>query len=385
LFFFGSINRYSRQIEQNMRQYHCGTCLGSRYLCVQKQNRMSMTKKYTILAAALLAASLSSCGTRQPSSGGDYIHTVMLVQPQTTAGTSLRSLSGVAEESGEASFGFKAAGQITKVYVEEGSHVSKGQLIAELDDKDYKLGVEAARLQYEQTERQVARLKKLYDSHSISGDDYDKATTGLAQLKVQLESNENQLSYCKLHSPVSGYVQSVNFAPGEMVNAGTPMVSVVGTGGVAVAADVSSEVYGRRAEITSVEGVLPGGEVVPMTVSSITPKADGNQLFRMRLSFAGKPKGQVVAGMNMEIRLSLGEGECEGEVAVPQRAVFEDGGESCVWVYGADSCVHRTPVQVAGFDDSGRIVVSEGLAGDERIVKAGVGYLVEGEKVKIAE
>ncbi len=345
---------------------------------------MEMRRIESVLFLALAGLVAVSCGDRK-AVHRDVIHTVVLTRPTALSTSALRSVAGTVEESAETAVGFKTGGQIARVNVKEGDYVSRGQLIATLDDSDYKLGVDAARIQYEQMERQVARMKKLHDAHSISGNDYDKAVSGLEQLKVQLDANTNKLDYCKLHSPVSGYVRSVNFSVGEMVGAGTPLVDIINSGDMSVAADVSSAVYDRRGEISSVFCVLPDGGRIPMKISSITPKADGNQLYRMRLSIPSAESSRLTAGMNVEVEISLGEASGKTGVTVPEHSVFQSDGKTYVWVIGADSTVSKRAVVDAGLDDKGNIVISNGLDGSEQIVKAGVDALSDGEKVRIFE
>ena len=128
---------------------------------------------------------------------------------------------GIVREAHTISLGFKTAGQIERICVKEGDYVRRGQLLAELDNADYRLGVEALQIQYDQLEDEVGRTKQLFDRKSISANDYEKAVAGLRQLGVQLQVNKNKLDYTKLYAPTDGYVQSVNFSPAEMVDAGS--------------------------------------------------------------------------------------------------------------------------------------------------------------------
>jgi hypothetical protein len=68
-------------------------------------------------------------------------------------------------------------------------------------------------------------------------------------------------------------------------------------------------------------------------------------------------------------------------------AVFRDNAknEPCVWVLEADSTVFKRPVVLNGTDAEGRAVVIEGLTGDERIVRAGVNVLQEGQRVRVVK
>lgn len=91
--------------------------------------------------------------------------------------------------------------------------------------------------------------------------------------------------------------------------------------------------------------------------------------------------------MNVEIGIAVADTASAPGVAVPLCAVFRDkeSQESCVWVFGQDSTVAKRPVVLRGTDDEGRAVVVEGLTGRERIVRAGVHVLREGERVRVVE
>ena len=234
---------------------------------------------------------------------------------------------GVVQESQEISLGFKTAGQIAGIYVKEGDYVAKGKLIAVLDKSDYRLGVDAARLQYEQMEREVARLKQLFESKSISGNDYDKAVSGLKQLKVQLEAKENQLSYTELRAPVSGYVQSVNFHVSEMVDAGTPFVEILDVSRMEIAVDVPVSFYQQRNQLSGFSCISDYGGNAPeeLTLISITPKADNNQLYRMLLGFKDAPDASLTAGMNVAVTVEASVMADSG--MVPERTLFIDDSE----------------------------------------------------------
>ena len=92
-----------------------------------------MKIKVILLAAAII---LSACGkqTKQENT----VHSVITVNPQQTDGNSSQSFAGIIEEGGEISVGFKTAGQINGIFVKEGDYVKQGQLIATLDDNDYR-------------------------------------------------------------------------------------------------------------------------------------------------------------------------------------------------------------------------------------------------------
>ena len=122
-----------------------------------------------------------------------------------------------------------------------------------------------------------------------------------------------------------------------------------------------------------------------MRLLSLTPKADGNQLYRMRLAFNGQPGKQLTAGMNVEVGICMTDSQASRRLAIPLRSVFQADGKPCVWVFRKDSTVAKRTVALSGTDAEGRAVVSGGLSGGEQIVRAGVHALQDGQRVGVLE
>lgn len=114
---------------------------------------------------------------------------------------------GVVKAAQQIELGFKTAGQIKQLCVDEGDYIREGQLIARLDDTDYQLQLAATESQYRQLSTEMTRLEELHRRNNITDNDYEKAVAGLEQLKAQLESNRNTVNYTQLHSPISGYIR----------------------------------------------------------------------------------------------------------------------------------------------------------------------------------
>ena len=336
------------------------------------------------ITMGLVAGILCACG--QSPHENAAIRSVVLTEPVLMESTQVIKHSGIVREAHAISLGFKTAGQIERIHVREGEYVLQGTLLAELDDTDYRLGVDALQIQYDQLEDEVERMKQLFDQKSISANDYEKAVAGLRQLGVQLQVNKNKLDYTKLYAPTDGYVQSVNFSPAEMVDAGTALFTLLDVSHMEVVADIPADEYRQRDSFTRFYAKVAGLEKeFPMKLSSITPKADGNQLYQLRLIFTGQPDKHLTAGMNAEIVIVMADKGPMCGFAVPLCAVFRDNdrNEPCVWVFEPDSTVSKRPVVLGGTDAEGRAVVIGGLTGQEHIVRAGVHVLRDGERVQV--
>ena len=91
--------------------------------------------------------------------------------------------------------------------------------------------------------------------------------------------------------------------------------------------------------------------------------------------------------MNTEISIVVADKGGITGFTVPLCAVFQDadGNKPCVWVFEQDSTVSKRPVVLNGTDSEGHAVITEGLTDKERIVRAGVNVLQQGQRVRVTE
>ncbi len=331
-----------------------------------------------------MAGALCSCSG--DNTGKEYTRSVYVTSPETTDSSLEQSFSGIVEETHGISLGFKTAGQLSRIHAKEGDYVKKGQLLAELDDADYRLGVEALQIQYDQLTDEVARASRLYEKKSMSANDFEKASAGLRQLGVQLQVNKNKLAYTKLYAPADGYVSAVNFSPAEMVDAGTAVFNLLDVSRMEVVADIPASVYLKRNDFgafTCHSNHIINGRF-PMELLSIVPKADSNQLYRIRLEFKDNVAKHITPGMNVEICISFNT-DSVAPLCLPLSALFRHDGNDCVYVLAEDSTITCRPVTIDRNASAAQAVVTSGLSAEDRVVKAGAGMLHNGEKVRVIE
>ena len=330
-----------------------------------------------IVLSLATAGILTACGGGDKKNAAEtVIHSVMTVHPSAIGGREVKNFSGVVKENATISLSFRAGGQIQSIPVKEGQHVRRGQLMAQLDTKDYQLAVDNARVQLDQMRRQVERMKALYEGNAMNGNDYELATSKLELLEIQLRNAENQLSYTRLTAPCDGYVQGIHREQSEMVAVGTPVLSLVDDRRREIQINVPSDV---AREYDRYDGAYftHNGQRYPLDIIAILHKADANQLYNVRLATSAP----VRPGQSVDVFIEARASENEA-LTVPVGAVFEDGGKSYVWVL-KDNKVTRRAITANKVDKSGKVIVTSGLEATDEVVKAGVGRLTEGETVRV--
>lgn len=341
-----------------------------------------MKTKYLLMAAVCTVL----YGCSESPKEQTPLRSVCVTRPVAQGKILEKSFSGVVKEAHEVSLGFRASGQLERLLVKEGDFVKKDQLLAVLDDTDYRLDVKALQVQYDQMTDEVTRTKKLYEGKSVSANDYEKAVASLRQLEAQLQTTRNKLKYTQLYAPVDCYIQNVNYSEAEMVNAGSSVFELLDVSHMEVEVDIPSAIYMARDRFIGFGGYTSNtNEELALQLLSITPKADGNQLYRMKLTLSDKTNPHLTAGMNMDVRIRMKPYLQGNSVTVPLHALLREGENTYVWVLHADSTLQKRSVILDNIDANGNAVICDGLNGNEQVVRAGVQKLREGEKVKVLE
>jgi len=284
--------------------------------------------------------------------------------------------------------------RVLEIKVREGDRVSRGQVMAILDDREQQDGLEAARIAHEaaamaarvQSEA-TARDKDLYDAKAISQEQWDRSRTREATFNAKLaEADRNlkhartRLSYTRLSASVDGVVTQRLADPGDLAVPGKPLLKVVHQANVRVRGKLPQEDL-VRLEVGQPVTVTAGDHTVTAEVSRVFPAMDPNHLAVFEVDLANPP-ASFVAGMTVgvDISFSLAKG-----ISVPVTALLE--GENGAWVFKVkEQVIHTVRIEVLA-TGSTRVAVSGDLAEGDLVVTARPSRLMmlsEGQTVRLA-
>lgn len=331
----------------------------------------------TLALAILLAA-----GCSEPQPRGEQLPAVQIETVAAYGESQQLAFPGRVKPAQEGNLAFKVAGTLQGFRLPEGSAVRQGQVIAALDPRDYRLQADAAEAEYRQVKAQAERVMGLYADGAATADDYDRARYGLQQIEAKYRNSQNQLGDTELRAPFDGFVQRHLLDRGTVVGAGMPVVSVISNGAPEIEINIPGSAYIRRGEFAAFWGKFDfwPDRKIPLTLLSISPKANANQLYTVRLGIAPQSDPMPSPGMNTMVEIAFRASD-DARTEIPATALFAEGEQSCVWIFQADSTVAMRPVQVQGLHADGSAVIDAGLTAGERIVTAGVHNLHAGQKV----
>lgn len=136
-----------------------------------------------------------------------------------------------------------AGGVVTHVYVKVGQQVSKGQLLAQLDDAAYVKQLEQTRAQYDLAKDLFDRQSRLWKQKIGSEVQYLQAKTQKEALEKAVAALEEQVDYMKIKSPIAGSLEDFPVKVGQAVSPALPVATVINFNSMKVVAEVA-EAYG---------------------------------------------------------------------------------------------------------------------------------------------
>nr|ALS90803.1 RND_mfp: efflux transporter, RND family, MFP [uncultured bacterium] len=284
---------------------------------------------------------------------------------------------------------FRVGGKVTERPVDVGQKVRKGDIVAVLDDVDYRLAEDAARRQLEaansrwhQTESDWERMHALRSDGSVSDSDEERAKsafeTARAAAKAEarkLELARNQVEYTVLRASRDGVVTNVRCEVGQVIAAGQPLVAIADEGQPEIVADVPEDHLERfkkatfRAALASAPGELFDVELRELSAQAATQ----TRTYRVRMS----PRPLRTLPLGASATLIADHVDAGGHTAsIPATALTQIDGKPAVWaarpIAGSTTTarVALVPVEVHGYQnetvlvsgpEEGAIVVTAGV------------------------
>ncbi|MEG0796369.1 MAG: efflux RND transporter periplasmic adaptor subunit [Odoribacter sp.] len=336
-----------------------------------------------ILYALLGSIFLLPLSCRKKQAVLDIPQLVKIAEVVEYRGMSSLTYPGKIRAASNVKLAFRVGGPILKVYVNEGKYVRKGQLLAEIDPRDYRLQYDATEAEYTQVVGESDRVIELYHLGSVSVNEYDKAMAAKKRMIALYDVHRNALNDTRLLAPFNGYIQDKYFDAPEIIGEGTPVLSMINDGCFEVEAAIPTGDFIRRADFTTfnaVADVYPD-VVLPLELLDIRQGANYNQLFTARFRLNRDAGVTLAAGMSVSVTIGFQPG-LKDLTMVPVSALYEWEGKSYVWLYDEQQqTIHQTLVDVIQMAKDGSVVVESSLRDGQLVVSGGVNDLKEGQKV----
>jgi membrane fusion protein, multidrug efflux system len=353
-------------------------------------------RKSLILAALMVATTVSACDKKPPSRGEARPVRTVIVEGSAQGETV--SLTGQVRAKDQISLAFRLDGRMIERPVHVGDLLPAGQVVARLDPQNQEnalrsaeAALSAARAVLVQTRAAFGRQEELLKGGWTPRAKFDEAQqnflTAQAQVdtaQAQLRIAQDQLGYTVLRADAPGVVTAVGAEPGEVVRAGQMIVQLAHQGGRDAVFDVPEALIRTGPRDAVVEITLTNDVNVKAIgrVREVAPQATAaTRTFEVKVGLIDPPEamrlGSTVTG---SIRLAAPPG-----VEVPASALTEADGHPSVWVVDRrEQTVSLRTVTILRYD-AATVVISKGLERGDTVVTAGAQVLRPGQPVRLME
>lgn len=370
------------------------------YKILYKENIMKFvtgtkTLVLTKLSIIALASSLVACGQKDDVQDDSALEVLKPVRTMTVSlgSTTTKSFTGVVEANKTAELGFRVSGELKVVNSKEGDFVKRGQVLAVLDQTDFKIKLNASQADYDRAKSEFDRAKSLIKQGAISTADFEKLKAQQSNAKAQLEGAQQNFKYTELRAPFSGVIAKQFLQNFEKISSSVTFAVIQDLSAFEVRINLPESVMikiKRDEDERAVYAVFDGKQEkhYPLTFKEVSTRADEKtQTYAVKFVMAAPKDINLLPGMSARV---FAEHKSDGkelkEVYVPAHAVLEDGQGRFVYiaVETAESIaeVQRRAVVVGELNENG-LQILQGLDLGDNVITAGMSKMTEGLTVRI--
>lgn len=365
-----------------------------------------MKYRFSFLFILLPLLALMSCGNKEQEQKEDAPEQYPMLTVKPEDKTLSVKYTAVLEGRQVVEVRPEVSGLITKVCVDEGAHVRRGQVLFVIDQVPYKAALEKAQAAVATAEANLANARltltakeELYKEKIVADyevnqarNTYNSAAAVLNQAKAEVKDAQNNLSYTEVRSPVDGIAGMTSFRVGALVGPtmSEPLITVSDNAQMHAYFTLSEK---QALELTSQYGSLDkaAGSFPPVmlelsdgqmydkpgridVVSSMVDKSTGT--VSLRANFPNTD-GKLMNGGSANLVLSYIR---PASLVIPQGATYEL--QNKVFTYKVvNGKTVATPIEVFKINDGKEYIVTSGLKEGDVIVSEGAGLLKAGTKV----
>lgn len=304
-----------------------------------------------------------------------------------------REFPGEVDAAQKAELSFRVSGNLKKMPAKEGDSVKKGQLLAQLDDTDYKIQLKSRQAEYDQAASDFKRAQKLVKDGLLSQADYDKVKAAAESARSNLDAAKKNLEYTSLRAPFAGRVARRYVQNFEEVSAKQPVFLLQDLSSMTIKVDIPESLmirvkHGAQPDVNAIFEEIPEKEF-PLSIKEVASEPDENtNTYEVTLSMERVDGFNILPGMSVTVRGKPPKDSkaVENHITVPAHAVLEDAEGRYVYIVSnttdGKGTVEKRLVQTGELTSQG-LAITTGLEVGDRVVTAGMSKMHSGLEVRL--
>lgn len=352
--------------------------------------RLSQSQRTLLSGTIALTVMLTGCKNHDNATteGPVRVNVEVVGGNKTDTGDAL--YSGTVQASEESTVSFSVPGTITKVYVEEGQKVAKGQILAQIKSESLMNSRNIAQAELEEARDAYQRLKKLHDADALPDIKWVEIQSKLKQAENAAALADRAVTDASIHAPISGYVSQKFASDGQTVIPAEPVVKIVNLNSLQVAISVPENEISSFGPKTSavIKFDVDGNPEVIGKIGNKSVVADPlTRSYTVKFDIDGA-NGKILPGMIGNVSVEgLANDSTETkttEVTLPSQAVLlSSDNHQFVWIVKNGKALRKEVV--ADELSANGVTVRSGLAPGDSVIVAGMQKVSTGTKVAVVK
>ncbi len=350
--------------------------------------RMLIRNSLIVLSATLVLVGCHKEKKEKPAAA-KLVKTMVVQKPQSFI---QRSFAGKVFATREATLSFKVPGKIVKLPILEGMEIRQGQLIAQLNEHDYKEKVRESEARYIHAKAEYGRAKSLVVDGHISRSEYDYKRSAYLVTIANYNTAKENLREATIKAPFTGNIANKFVENHEYIKAKQKIVKLQDLSVLDIEFSVPENVMinlrkeGDKVKIYAVFPAAPKNEF-EVTYKEMSTEADPEtQTYQIKVKLPAPRKINILPGMTATIITKLPNTKTKNQdfLLVPSSAIFTDKkNQASVWLVNEkNNTIKRVSITVRRLSGS-NAEITKGLKPGDRVVSAGVHFLQPGEKIQL--
>lgn len=275
----------------------------------------------------------------------------------------------------------KVSGAIVEVLAREGEQVRAGQVLARIEEEDFRIAVAAARAAYALARSDYARSQSMHKTKVVAQANLEAASAHLQATKAELERAELQLSRCAITAPMDAVIKRLDAKIGAYLSVGDPLAELLNIDKVKAVIGIPESDVDAVRRITTVDLSIPalGNKQLRGSSLFVAPSPDSTaHLFRFEVAL-DNPQHAILPGMFF--RAQIIKRTLAQAIAVPLYAIISRDDEQYVFVV-EDNKARKQPVSL-GVIEQWQVEVTRGLGPGQEILIEGHREVEDGQPIKL--
>ena len=331
---------------------------------------------YSLIALLVLAAGIGYWNHRSegamngPSDkkSSKKLHVMGYIISQKTLQDNLQ-ITGSLKPDEEVDLAFETPGKIVNIYFHEGSRVSKGDLLAQVNDAPLQAQLKKLEAQIKLAENRVIRQETMLQKEAVSKEAYEQVQTDLATLRADIELVKANIRQTQLTAPFDGVIGLRQISVGAYASTSTIVAHLTKVTPLKLEVSIP-ERYSSELKVGSpIEFTLEGENTTfPARVYAINSHVDQDTRTLTARAIFDNPGGRIKPGRYAQIKL---EKETITEtIAIPSEAIIPEMGKDKVFLYKNGKA---QPAEIkTGLRTESMVQVIEGLQLGDTLLTTGV-------------